>query len=88
MTEPKSMSAIVPPGRWRIIGEHNGPPESYIPLNASPRSKAILDRTIAAIQSGEIAVIAARYLAEHQPDAPELAAFPADADDFDQEGGG
>lgn len=86
MTEPKSVSAIVPPTGWRIIGERNDPPESYIPLNASPRSRAILDRTIAAIESGEIVAVAARYLAEHQPDAPELAAFLAKADDFDEEG--
>jgi hypothetical protein len=45
MTEPKSVSATVPPVGWRIIHDPIGPPESYIPVNTQPHSIAMLLRS-------------------------------------------
>jgi hypothetical protein len=49
---------------WRIVPDDSGQDEVFIPMNVSTRSLAILDRTVEAYKTGEIAAIAARFLAD------------------------
>lgn len=47
---------------WRIIPDRGQGDEVFIPMDVSKRAIAILDRTIDAYKTGEIATIAAEYL--------------------------
>jgi hypothetical protein len=46
LTPMAPTASVVPPNTWRVVGDRGDVPESYIPLDGSPRSMAILLQTM------------------------------------------
>lgn len=71
------IAATVAPNTWRIIGDNMHVPESYIPHDGSPRSKAILGQTAADMGYGLVPKGLMEALKASGPGGSDGAAAPA-----------